>query len=156
MVEKKHARNPNSSAKWPFQWIDWYKWKTKSKKFNRQEGNFSPFETWLRRTDSFYNNWVFTNFKSENTPEYIKTAWNNNWKLDLKNFNSDKQLDLWFIDLLMRWKKWREYMMWIMVWNYYYAKKSYENIHHTRPNRILKKQINNNIDYIDFITLSSI
>jgi len=129
----KNVENNKSSAKWPLQWIDWFKnWK-KHKNFSRKGENakYSPFETALRRTDRFYNNWEYTNFKSKSTPLYIKSAWENDWKLNLENFWTDKQISLWFIDVIMRPWKAKEYLMWVMLWNTWSMKKLYENIHHT-------------------------
>lgn len=120
-----------SSAKWPLQWIDWWKnWK-KHSKYNRKKWNYSPFETALRRTDMFYNNWDFSNFQSNKTPDYIKQAWSNNWKLNLDDFWVDKQISLWFTDLIMRDWKAKEYLMWVLLKNKWSFKKLYEKIHHT-------------------------
>lgn len=148
-----NAQNPISSAKWPLQWLDWFKWDKKFKTYNREDWIYSPFETALRRSDMFYNNWKFTNFKTDNTPIYIKEAWTNNWKLELDTFSPDKQIDLWFIDLLMRWKKSQWYLAWIMLWNYYFAKVTYKYIHHTEPNKSLIVKIQEWLNNIDFRTL---
>jgi hypothetical protein len=141
-----YIENKKSSAKWPIQWIDWFKNWIKYKSFSRKGKNarYTPFETALRRTDKFYNNWKYTGFKSDNTPSYIKNAWNNNWKLDLIKFWPEKQISLWFTDVIMRSStikrkgnrkiniKPREYLMWVLLWHPWSAKKIYENVHHTK------------------------
>lgn len=149
----KYAENENSSAKWPFQWLDGYKNGKKYNMYDRSIWAFTPFETALRRTDMFYNDWKFTNFKSEKTPQYIKDAWNNDWILDLDSFTPDRQLNLLITDLIMR--KWNtdEYFAWILLWNYYAAKKIYSKIHHTAPNSELEEKILLSMNNMSFDTI---
>jgi len=142
---KIYIENKKSSAKWPMQWIDWFKNWIKNKGFSREGKNatYTPFETALRRFDKFYNDWNYTGFKSDNTPLYIKNAWDNNWKLDLITFWPKKQISLWFTDVIMRPPKIKgkgkekvkikpkEYLMWVLLWHTWSAKKLYENVHHT-------------------------
>jgi hypothetical protein len=128
----KNVENKESSAKWPLQWIDGWKNWIKHSNYNRKEWIFSPFETALRRADLFYSWNKYPSFKSEKIPKHIIEAWNNWWKLDVKKFDSEKQIQLWFIDILTR--KWKaiEYLMWTMLWNTWSANKLYMEIHHTK------------------------
>ncbi len=127
----KNIENKISSAKWPLQWIDWWKnWK-KNPKFNRKLWKTSPFETALRRANLFYTNNKYPDFSNNKVPEYIRKAWENWWKLDIKQFDTEKQIQLWFLDIIMR--KWKaiEYLMWTLLWNKWFSRKLYEKIHHT-------------------------
>jgi len=144
------AENPNSSAKWPLQWLDWYKNWQKIKSYNRKKWKYTSFETALRRSDKFFNDWIYTNFKNDNTPEYLKDAWNNWWKLNLSEFSPDHQIDLWFVDLIMRGKKSKKLLMWIMLWSYWSAKKTYKDLHHTNPDKNTLILIDKKIKKIKF------
>lgn len=128
---KRYLENPTSSAKWILQWIDWYKNWEKNRTFSRKRWNYSPFETALRRTDMYYNG-KFTYFNSSKTPDYIKKAWNNWWKLNLKTFSNEKQISLWMIDLVMRWKTAQNLFIKALFWNKIAARSIYDDIHHTQ------------------------
>jgi hypothetical protein len=132
----KNVENKNSSAKWPLQWIDWWKNLVKHNNYNRKKWDYSPFETALRRADLFYSWNKYPSFQSEKTPKYIKEAWNNGWKLIQDKFNIERQIQLWFIDILMRWWKATKYIMWTMHWNTESAEKLYLEIHHTKTKSI--------------------
>lgn len=130
-----NIENKISSAKWPLQIIDWWKdWK-KHKKFSRKKGVYTPFEVMLRRTDRFYTGNNIPTFKSDKIPEYIKNAWNNNWKLDLSIISVEKQINLMIIDILMRnWTNMsdaKQYFMWMILWWIWSRDMLYSKIHHT-------------------------
>ncbi len=149
----KNIENKKSSAKWPLQWIDWWKnWK-KHYSFNRKEWKTSPFETALRRASMFYTWDKYPKFESDLIPKDIIAAWNNWWKLEIKSFNTEKQIQLWYIDLLMRRWKAKDYLMWTMLWNKWSAIKLYTNIHHTNSWKWTKTSsvVKNNFKYLALI-----
>lgn len=146
----KNIENKNSSAKWPLQWIDWWKnWK-KHKSFSRKNWKTTPFETALRRANKFYTWEKYPTFKSNKLPTHIEKAWNNSWKLILNEFDTEKQIQLWYIDNIMRWWRAQKLLMWIMVWNKWSAIKSYEYIHHTNSTKWTKTRqaVVNNFKHI--------
>lgn len=139
---KLYLENTDSSAKSLFQIIDgWKNWE-KHSDYNRKKWLYTPFETMLRRADKYYNDWKFENFKSEKTPQYIKDAWNNDWKLDLWEdtwISVDKLINLLMMDILMRnWKDDSEaktYFMWMILWWEDSRDKLYSKIHHTNVDK---------------------
>ena len=146
----KNVENEKSSAKGPLQWIDgWKNWK-KHSSFNRNKWKTSPFETALRRASMFYTWDKYPEFESKSIPKDIISAWNNWWKLNIKKFSTEKQIQLWYIDLLMRKWKAKEYLIWTMVWNKWSAKKLYTDIHHTKSWKWTKTSlvVKNNFKYL--------
>lgn len=114
----------NTYAHWPLQWVDWYSnWKLVN---NGQQ----PFKTAKNRAGNYYKWWET---KVTNKPlllQYIEEDNKNNlWKLNIKQFQTEKQIALWFPDAIMR--KWKalKLLMWIMVWDIWSAKQYYLEIH---------------------------
>lgn len=127
---KQWLENSISWAKGIVQWIDWYKNNKKNNYYNRKKWIYSSFETTLRRTDMFYNNWKFTDFKSEKTPERIKKLWKI-WKINLNDFSRTEQINLFFTDVFVRKGRDFQLFIWASIWNKWAFQRLYQEVHHT-------------------------
>ena len=145
----KDIENNESSAKWPLQIMDWYKGSIKFKIYKEKN---TTFQSALVRNAIFFTWKKWPTFKSEKIPIHIKKAWAK-WRLLTKNFNTERQIQLWYIDNLMRWEDEEKIIMWTLVWNKPSAKKLYKDVHHTQSHKWTKT---NNLAEKHFKNLSLI
>lgn len=121
-----------SSAKWPFQIIDWHiNWK---KRTMYVQWKYTTFEIWLRRAQQYFWWNLETNIISENTPEWIKKA------ILEKNILPNDLTHNQTIDLFLIWsfygssnKKNRADLVKVLIeWDFKAAERIYSR-HHSNP-----------------------
>lgn len=149
---------PSSSAKWPFQYLDWYinreptlipkrenwriirdeEWNTVMvRAFDRQEWRFSPFDTALNRVRRYYNtHWA------DGVPSWVEEAWNNQPDFSPLDLTWEQSINLWIIDSFTRGSWALNYLSNIITrWDSGAMSSFYNNIHHTRPSDAVRRNV---------------
>lgn len=142
--------NEWSSGKWPFQYLDGFKngevtLVSGQPAFSRENQNFSPFDTALRRSMRYYS-WGASDYYnygkySDQIPAWIIEAYENQPNISPLDLSHEESLNLWVIDIFSRESSY-EYLAEILIYgNAESMKELYNRIHHTQPN----EQVNTNV-----------
>ena len=155
--------NQWSSAKWPFQYLDWFinweptlipkiddnweivkddTWNTVMiRAFNRNEWDFSPFDTALRRTRRYYDS-----YWAEWVPDWVNKAWNNQPEFSPLNLSWEQSINLWIIDSFTRWNGVTDYLRDVVIhWHWQAMQDFYYNIHHTNPTNAVRRNVDRHL-----------
>lgn len=160
-----------SSAKWPFQYLDWYinwvpttvlvtdkddnpildeNWnEIRRSKYNRETWDYSPFDTALRRNMEYYasqspgyeNDYYNYNKYLEYIPSWIINSYENQPELSPLDLSWEESINMWLVDSFCRWKT-QEYMSGIILeWDAWDMKRFYNKIHHTAPDKRVSENV---------------
>ena len=149
---KKYAKNTDynwdewSTAKWYFQFIDWFKWVEEST--FTIKGKWSSWETALN-----YSNW-YDNVKnkksylkssiSQYTTDFVNLLHKNKWKTSVLDTTTEQSLEIFIKNFIYKLKdidKYSQLLIWMLSWNSYWMKELYHRVHHAgakRPEREVK------------------
>lgn len=165
-----------SSAKWPFQYLDWYinwtpttvlakdengnpvfdeNWnEIRVRKYDRETWDYSPFDTALRRNMEYYasqapdyaNDYYNYSKYSEYIPEWVIESYENQPELSPLDLSWEESINMWLVDSFCR-SKTQEYMSGIILhWNASDMKRFYNRIHHTSPDAAVNTNVQNHFD----------
>lgn len=130
-----YVENNVSSAKWPFQILDWYKnWTKVSWEW------FSTFESWLRTYIKYVNNVKFPTNNLSSTPDFVEKSMNSEWKISPLDLTQEQSINLFLVWQFL-WddkEKAEKLMKIILLWNTEEARKFYFEDHHTNPDENTK------------------
>lgn len=105
-----------SSAKWPFQFIDWFdanwkitqikikrKWKESLwiNSHNRNKSNYSPFDIWLRSYIKYitWDTGAAINLSDNRIPKHILIAYENPWTITPIDFSAEQSINFWLVNI---------------------------------------------------------
>lgn len=89
-----YLNNNKSSAKWPFQVLDWYiNWK----KHPNYKENFTTFETWLRNYIKYANNTDLPEKNDDLHPEWVEKTLKSKWKIWPNDLNQEQSINLFLV-----------------------------------------------------------
>ncbi len=165
-----------SSAKCPFQYLDWYinwvpttilvkdengdpvldeNWnETRVRKYNRETWDYSPFDTALRRNMEYYasqapgyaNDYYNYSKYSEYIPEWVIESYENQPELSPLDLSWEESINMWLVDSFCR-SKTQEYMSGIILhWDASDMKRFYNRIHHTSPDAAVNENVQQHFD----------
>lgn len=90
----------------------------------------SSFETALRRTNQHLTGNKYPDFTHPASPDWLNTAWENTI-FDPKDLSAEQQTYVWLCDTFMRSKKYSDVLIALICGNIWWARRVYEDIHHT-------------------------
>lgn len=130
-----------STAKWPFQVLDWYKNWVRDKKY-LWENNFSSFEVWLRTYMKYANNSIYPSENAAWNPEWVSKAYISKWKISPNDLTHEQNINAFLVWTFLgdNNENSDSLMKVLLNWNFGSAKELYEK-HHTNPDEATQNKI---------------
>lgn len=138
--------NDISSAKWPFQIIDWYKNWVRHKNF-QWKWNFTTFEVWLRNYIKYTNDTISPIKSLRLQPDWVEKALDSKWKISPNQLTEEQNINLFLVWTFLWDKKEKaeDFIKIIILWDKSTLEKVYIN-HHTNPDEQTKNLMNKSME----------
>lgn len=132
----KYKDSKKSTAKWPFQIINYYEDWVRIY-WNPKKWGFSTFETWWRTYTKYVNNVEIPEKWLSQTPEFVEKILDYDGKISPNDLTQEQNINLFLVwQFLQDWNKNAESLMKIiLLWDTDELRKFYFAEHHTNPDK---------------------